>query len=211
MRGIATEPERRWLCDAVNRHRFATAIPFAVFCEAAFAARRDRACEDMRRLKHSRSTLAKGISQLVALGLFAIGLGCFQIFFFPALWAAERWFVVVLLAIEALLGAVALYYPLANIRRNETFVCLLEDGIFQCVCPLPRFGQSFKIRVAEICRIEKEVESEESCRWYLVDAEGRRYWLTSHYHNPAEKFVEAIKEINPHVVHPEDEGEEAPG
>lgn len=154
----------------------------------------------MRRLKHSKSTLAEGVSFLVGLGLFVIGLGCFQIFFFPAMWAEDPWLVLAFLAIEAMLGGLGIYYSLMKIRRNETFLCLLEDGVLQCICPVPRLGDSFKIGVADIRRIDKEAEPGDSWRWYLVDAEGGRYWLTSHYHNPAEKFVSAIRQLNPEII-----------
>jgi hypothetical protein len=149
-------------------------------------------------IKHSKSTLAEGVSVLLWLGLIVIVLGCFQIFFFRSVWTDNLPFALGFLAAEIAIGILGLCYAIAKIRRNETFVCLLDEEIIECVCPARERGDSFKLKVKDIARIEKRPNGN-SHRWYLHDHQGNRYWLTADYRNPADKFVRQIRQLQPAV------------
>lgn len=152
----------------------------------------------MRTLKHSKSTLAEGVSLLLWFGLIVIVVGCFQIFLFHTMWTEKLPFALAFLAAEAAVGFLVLYVAVGKIRRNETFVCLVDDELIECVCPAKQRGDSFRLRLDDIVRIEKENQGE-SQRWYLHDLEGNRYWLTDAYRNPAKKFVQRIRELKPNL------------
>ena len=150
----------------------------------------------MYRLKHSKSTLAEGVSALLWLGLILIGLGCFQVFFFPIVWPKDPWFVILFGIIEALVALAVVLYATINIRKNQTFVCLIDEEQIECVSPIDDGGHSFRLPLAQIQRLEPSGE-ESPNSWCLYDHDGNRYWLTSDYNNPAEKFVREIRRIRP--------------
>lgn len=152
----------------------------------------------MRTLKHSKSSLAEGVSLLLWLGLTVIGLGCFQIFLFRTMWTENLPFALGFLGAEVAVGLLVLYVAITKIRRNETFVCLLDDELIECVCPVKERGDSFRLRLDDVVRIEQQKEGERQ-RWYLHDLDGNRYWLTDAYRNPVKKFVRQIRELKPNL------------
>ncbi len=152
----------------------------------------------MRRLKHSKSTLGQGVSLLLWLGLTVIVLGCFQIFLFRTVWAENRLLFLGFLVSEIVISLLVLSLAIAKIRRNETFVCILDDELFECVCPERNRGESFRLEVEKLVCIEK-VQDGESHRWYLQDDQGNRYWLTNAYRNPADTFVRRLRQLNPEL------------
>ena len=152
----------------------------------------------MRRLKHSKSTLAEGVSLLLWLGLIVIVVGCFQIFMFRTMWSENLPFALGFLAAEVAIGLLVVYVAVAKIRRNETFVCLLDEELIECVCPVEDRGDSFRLRLDDVVRIEQARDGE-TRQWYLHDLDGNRYWLTGAYRNPAAKFVRMIREIKPNL------------
>ena len=152
----------------------------------------------MRRLKHSKSSLADGVSLLLWLGLIVIVVGCFQIFLFRMMWSENFPFAVGFLAAEVAIGLLVVYVAIAKIRRNETFVCLMDDELIECVCPMQERGDSFRLKLEDVVRIEREGNGE-SERWYLHDLEGNRHWLTDAYRNPAAKFVRRIRQLKPNL------------
>ncbi len=152
----------------------------------------------MRKLKHSKSTLAEGVSLLLWLGLIVIVVGCFQIFLFHTVWTTNLPFALGFLAAEVAIGLLVVYVAVAKIRRNETFVCLMDDELIECVCPIKERGHSFRLNLDDLVRIERERDGE-SERWYLHDLEGNRHWLTNAYRNPAGKFVRRIRQLKPNL------------
>jgi hypothetical protein len=152
----------------------------------------------MRKLKHSKSTLAEGVSLLLWLGLIVIVVGCFQIFFFRIVLCENLLFAFGSLAVELAIGLFVVYVAMAKIRRNETFVCLLDDGLLECVCSVEERGESFKLKLDDLVRIEQQKDGD-SCRWYLHDRQGNRHWLTDAYRNPADKFVRQIRQLKPKI------------
>jgi hypothetical protein len=152
----------------------------------------------MQKLKHSKSTLAEGVSLLLWLGLTVIVVGCFQIFFFRAMWTENLPFALGFLAAEIAIGLLVLYVAVVKIRRNETFVCILDDELLECVCPLRERGDSFKLRLDDLVRIQQQKDGDSS-RWYLHDRQGNRHWLTDAYRNPADTFVRQIRQLKPKI------------
>lgn len=152
----------------------------------------------MQTLKHSKSTMAEGLSMLLWLGLIVIVVGCFQIILFGTVWSQQRPFALGFLASEIAVGLLVLYVAMAKIRRNETFVCILDDEFIECVCPVKTRGDSFRLKLEELVRIEQQIDGERH-RWYLHDRQGNRHWLTDAYCNPADTFVEVIRRLVPHV------------
>ncbi len=152
----------------------------------------------MRKLKHSKSTLAEGVSLLLWLGLIVIVVGCFQIFFFRTVWKDNLPFALGFLAAEIAIGLLVLYTAFVKIRRNETFVCILDDELLECVCPLKERGNSFRLKLDDLVRIEQKKDGDSS-RWYLHDRQGNRHWLTDAYRNPAGRFVRRIRQLKPKI------------
>ena len=147
-------------------------------------------------LKHAKSTLAEGVSLLLWLGLIVMVVGCFQILLFRTMWTENLPFALTFLVAEIAVGLLVVYVAVAKIRRNETFVCFLDDELIECVCPVKERGDSFRLKLDDVVRIEQKKDGE-SHRWYLHDVEGNRHWLTDAYRNPAAKFVRHIREHKP--------------
>ncbi len=152
----------------------------------------------MKTLKHSKSTMAEGISLLLWLGLIVIVAGCFQIYFFHAVWPENRLFALSFLVGEAAVGLLVFYVAMAKIRRNETFVCILDDELVECVCPDKTRGDTFRLKLTDLVRIEQQKDGD-SHRWYLHDRQGSRHWLTRAYRNPADRFVRRIQQLFPDI------------
>jgi len=100
--------------------------------------------------------------------------------------------------VMAFFGAVVAIHAVWEIMQNGEFVCRLDSETFECSVPSKYSGETFRIRVGDITKIEK-VKGEEMTTCYLWDKDGRRYWLTNHYRNPVAKFVAAIQKLNPAV------------
>ncbi len=153
----------------------------------------------MIRLEHRRSTAREGVRLLVGLGASVVGLGVLQVFLFPSIWEESPRFVVAFFAIEALVTVVVLTFALLNVMQGEEFVCRIDESCIQCFCPVSVCGQTFKIHIADVVKVERE-EWSDSHRWYLWDKAGRKYWLTSNYGNPADQIIELVREANAAVA-----------
>jgi hypothetical protein len=88
--------------------------------------------------------------------------------------------------------------PGAFPTSNSEFLCRIDDEAIECVSPDSVDGETFKLRLSDIVKIERLGPSGKE-RWYLWDGTGRRYWLSDHYGNPADTFVELIRAANRRV------------
>jgi hypothetical protein len=147
-------------------------------------------------VEHRRSTRHQGIYELVLLVVMLVVFGFIHQWFF-AHWVWDRGFFL-FIGVMALLGAVLGVHAVWEILQNGEFVCRLDSETFECSVPSRFSGETFRIRVGDIARIEKKTGGEMAA-WYLWDKEGRRYWLTGNYGNPIAKFVAAIRKLNPGV------------
>jgi hypothetical protein len=114
-------------------------------------------------------------------------------------WERNGIFATVFLSGAAVAAIVIFYYALANITRCRDFVCRIDDRTIECSVPLPSAGESFRLAIDDIVKVEKRA-SGESHDWYIWDAAGKQYQLTRNYGNPVKKFIGAILERNPAVV-----------
>ena len=133
------------------------------------------------------------------MGTTAVGFIALQIFLFPSRWNDDHLFLVVYYAILSIVVAGVASIAIANIVKAEEFVCEMDDDIIECISPLDWCGESFRIPIADIAKVVK-VTGEDSYRWFIWDKAGCRYWLTSNYGNPADKFIRAIQELNEGVI-----------
>ncbi len=151
-------------------------------------------------LEHRKSTATEGMGLLGTMTATVIGFGVFQYFLFPEIWADSPWFVVAFVGIEVVVCTIAIIYVVLNIRARQTFVCELDEDEIRCFTPVKWCGESFTAKISEIQEVEKEEWGDDGWRWYIWDKSGRRLWLTSNYDNPADQFIELIRELNCRVV-----------
>jgi len=147
--------------------------------------------------EHRRSTRSQGVYELLQLaGVLVILVIAYRLFFHPWVWQLGfSAFVIITGTLATALTGHALW----QIVRNREFVCRLDGEIIECIAPDRTSGNSFRLRIADIAKIEKTTQLEATW-WYLRDRDGNRHWLTSNYGNPVHKFLSAIEEINPAVI-----------
>lgn len=151
-------------------------------------------------IEHRKRTVSEGYSVLFWIAITVVGLGVFQCFLFPWIWTQDRLFVIASITIELVVVAFAIHYAKVNIRASDTFICRMDDNQITCVCPVPDCGESFSLPIKTIVRIDREETGECGYRWYLWDASGHRFWLTTNYDNPVERFLDAIRDRNPGIA-----------
>lgn len=113
-------------------------------------------------------------------------------------WERDNGFVI-FIVVTGFLAVVLTAHGIWEMVRNKEFVCRLDWEAIECSAPSKWEGQTFKLPVAHIVKIEKCISSE-SRSYYLWDQDGQRYWLNENFGNPASKFVAAIRELNPAVI-----------
>ena len=96
-------------------------------------------------------------------------------------------------------GSLGCWYAIVNIIANDEFRCVLTTETLACYCSVNGAGETFKVELADIKKLEKEAWSE-SHRWYIWDVNDNRYWLTSNFDNPCERIIESIQELRPNVA-----------
>jgi hypothetical protein len=152
-------------------------------------------------LEHRRSTSKEGRKVLLATVLACIGLAILPGYFSPSFCKEDPLFLIFWYTFLAIVGTLGLIYGIKNMVASSTFVCRLSRHALECDCPVSGCGETFAVAISEIRTVEKVTPLEsDPPRWYIVAESGHRYWLTSNYGNPVERFVEAVKEINPFVT-----------
>jgi len=84
-----------------------------------------------------------------------------------------------------------------NWKADAEFVCRLSAQWLECQCPVKGLGESFRVAVSEIEGLEES--SGDSPSWYVWAKDGRRYWLTSNYGNPAFRIVQKLRDLRPEL------------
>lgn len=149
------------------------------------------------KFEHRRSTRRQGVYELLSLAAVVIVLAVvYRLFLHPRVWGFSFYGFIAVMGTLALALAV---HAVWEIVRNGEFTCRIDDEIIECVSPNQASGNSFRLQIADIAKIEKTTQCD-SAWWYLWDKDGNRYWLTSNFGNPVHKFLNAIEEINPAVV-----------
>jgi hypothetical protein len=75
-------------------------------------------------------------------------------------------------------------------------VIRIDEQTIECVVPHPGAGESFKLPIQDIVKVEHDMRDDDS-DWYLRDKGGRRYLLTVNYGNPILDIVEDIAAAQP--------------
>jgi len=148
--------------------------------------------------EHRRTTRRQGIYERLSLAAFFVVVVLVYRLFFNNPWAWERGFQQFIIVV-GLLGVAIAGHAVWQIASNREFVCRIDGEIIECIAPDRFSGNNFRLRIADIVKIEKSTRLE-SYWWYLRDKDGNRYWLTSNFGNPIHKFLNAIEEINPAIV-----------
>lgn len=151
-------------------------------------------------LEHRKAAAAEGRKVLLTNAFTALGMAVFQWILFPAMWDEEWFFVVAFLAVEGVIVSLLIYYAVLHLRSDGTFVCRIDDDLITCATPIIGCGETFSISLGSITRIERVNDGETSYRWFIYDHTGDRFWLTSNYDNPDDKFIQAIRERCPGVI-----------
>lgn len=154
------------------------------------------------RLSYVRSSVGEGLRVLAGVAVALLGMGTIQYLLFPRMWRTNPGVVVAVLAVESFFVVVGLSYALWRILHPQRFVCRLDGEYIECVCPVKACGDTFRLAVAEIAKIE-HAHWGETHRWYLWDRGGGCYWLTANYGNPAGKFIEALLRLRSDIVQEE--------
>lgn len=129
-------------------------------------------------------TIAVGITLLLGVQLFSAGhFGMSrgeQIVFYGIIFTAT---------------IAALCYAAININSEDIFVCRLTDQLFFQHCPVKQCGESFKVRLGDIAKLEcRQGES-----WYIHTNDGETHQITNNYGNPAKKFADALLKSRPEI------------
>jgi len=148
-------------------------------------------------IEHRKKTRSEGAQHLAAVGTTIGVLGTLMMALL-VLGHASWPFGAAGFLILTLIGVIGGIYATLNILANREFICRLNDKTLECISPVWGCGETFKLSLTEIIKIEKECWSD-SHRWYLVDKAGERYWLTTNYDNPADEFLARIRELCPSV------------
>ena len=149
-------------------------------------------------IEHQRRTRTEGCRGLLAILAIAAVAIVFQFCVFAEVWH-EQWFSLILFySIFVFSVSFAGQGVLKNFLANDEFRCCLTEEELDCYCPIRRYGETFKVQLSEIAKLEKETDAE-GHRWYVWDTYGKRYWLTPLYGNPCERIIRRIKEFRPDV------------
>ena len=140
---------------------------------------------------HEKSTASEGWQTFFGAAATVLGMGVFQYFFFPHIWAEDKTFVFIFIAIECVVFGLVFCYAFVNIRSDTVFRCVLTTTKIACTGAASGSGDNFVVNICNIDRVEIE-DQHDSPRYYLWDNTGRKYWLTTNYGNPANKFTDHI-------------------
>ncbi|MEK6237162.1 MAG: hypothetical protein N2C14_20835, partial [Planctomycetales bacterium] len=154
-------------------------------------------------LEHRRSMIREGF-QVVVPVVFAAAI--FIRYIVLIIWTSEgvdAWIFALCLTLMVVILSVVAYRPVTCIRAGGEFLCRLDENEIRCACPVAGVADSFTVMINDIETIEHQIVQHEDsghCRWYLWNTSSHRYHLPSTCGNPAEQFVERIKELNPKIA-----------
>ena len=100
--------------------------------------------------------------------------------------------------IVLLVSAGATWLAISHIRQGGEFVIRVDERKIECSVPLPGAGESFKLPIQDIVKVERDMRDDKA-DWYLHDKAGRRYLLTVNYDNPILDIIELLERLNPAI------------
>jgi hypothetical protein len=107
--------------------------------------------------------------------------------------------VVIAMALFVVNGIAFGYTILSTARNRVDFVCELTETTISCINSVPHMGQTFEIPIDEIVEIHKERFSEGRPSYRLKTKDGKLYWLTTNFGNPARSFVNELQQLRPEI------------
>lgn len=148
-------------------------------------------------LEHRKSTAAEGWRVLAGTVFTMAAFVAFGVYVILNV-SLEAWAIALASIILTAFTLAVMLYAVPNIRARGEFSCRLDGERFICMSPVAACGDSFDLRLDEIARIERE-SWDGDCRWYVWDAEGKRYWVTSNYNNPDGQFITNLQLLRPGI------------
>ncbi|HUE73125.1 MAG TPA: hypothetical protein VMP01_19730 [Pirellulaceae bacterium] len=149
-------------------------------------------------LEHRRTSRKEGVLLLVRFGstvAIMIGGATFM-------WWLDRSFFLVFYilfcVVCVLFLAVGVWAAVDHMRREGEYLIRIDESKIECVVPDP-WGESFKLPIQDIVKVEIDRSDSDRTRWYLHDKAGRRYELTINYDNPIVDIVELLERLNPAI------------
>lgn len=139
--------------------------------------------------KSSRRTLVGSVVSIVAMGPFLATVAYF--FEFSGIPAA----ICVALFIFNLIGFG--YVIWATARNPAGFVCELTETDISCKNPVRFMGDSFSIPISEIDEIHVDSAGEGHPKYRLTTKDGKNYWLTCNFGNPAGRILDELRKLRP--------------
>ncbi len=153
-----------------------------------------RVISPMSSLRYRRSRLRLIVGTI--LFLLAIGPFSYWLASLAEFQGATLWIAIALFVGNLALGSYELW---SLVRQPQDFECELTESTIRCVCPASHLGSSFDISLDDLVAIE--VSSDDSPRIELLTCQGSRYWLTSNFGNPVQRFVTQLKSLRPNLAH----------
>jgi hypothetical protein len=99
------------------------------------------------------------------------------------------------LLVETIVVGLAVAYAVANFIKGGEFVCRIDETYIQCQSPVRGCGPTFKIPIADIVKLEKQVVEDSAGWWDICVRSGKRFQLTNYYGLPAEKVALLLQDI----------------
>lgn len=143
-------------------------------------------------LTHRRSrtrVLVANLATMVLMGFFLYFLASIFEFRGPPLWIC-----VGLLAFNlAMFG----HSTWKVYNQTHDFVCTLHRDRISCQCPDDTMGATFDLPLSQVREIRRESGMEGSSKYVLVMDDGKEYWLTGNFGNPAAALARELRKICP--------------
>ncbi len=90
-----------------------------------------------------------------------------------------------------------LWYGCINVLANSVFRCYLDHRSICCSGAVPS-AEDFCVNLVDIDHV-KRLDLDDSCEWYLITNDGRRFSVTTNYGNPAAQFIDLLVHSRPSV------------
>ena len=148
-------------------------------------------------LEHTRSTRREGIRVLLLSTTTMAGFVFFALLAelpAPSLDQPGPLLVYVFLAFIYL---ATLWYGCINVLANSVFRCYLDHRSICCSGAVPS-AEDFCVNLVDIDHV-KRLDLDDSCEWYLITNDGRRFSVTTNYGNPAAQFIDLLVHSRPSV------------
>lgn len=144
-------------------------------------------------MKYTKRLSIEGRDNIITVGVMIVIVVCIVFFLdFSVIWKV--------VCVVSMLGVsiYALRDAIAHLGSDKAFLCELTKAEFIQECPIYSRGESFRIKLSEITKIELE-HRHNNPRWY-IHAKRERYWITASYQNIDRKFGEELLRRLPHVT-----------